>query len=70
MNAISDVCGNAGGRERLRIRTSAFTGSTSGLAPGNVQANLVILPEPWPGFPPLRRGQSGAVPDPRGVRTG
>src|SRR5450631_4902414 len=44
MNAISDVRGNAGERERLRIRTGVFTGPTSGLAPGNVQANLVILP--------------------------
>ena len=34
----------AGARERLRIRAEAFTGPTSGLAPGNVQANLVILP--------------------------
>jgi uncharacterized protein YcsI (UPF0317 family) len=30
--------------ERLRIRAGSFTGPTSGLAPGNVQANLVILP--------------------------
>jgi uncharacterized protein YcsI (UPF0317 family) len=45
MNAISDMRGNAGERERLRIRTGAFTGPTSGLAPGNVQANLVILPK-------------------------
>ncbi len=36
--------GNAGPAERRRIRTGAFTGPTSGLAPGNVQANLVILP--------------------------
>ena len=35
---------NAGPRERRRIRSGAFTGPTSGLAPGNVQANLVILP--------------------------
>jgi uncharacterized protein YcsI (UPF0317 family) len=45
MNAITDVRGNAGQRERQRIRTGAFTGPTSGLAPGNVQANLVILPK-------------------------
>src|SRR5580693_6357587 len=45
MNAITDVRGNPGERERLRIRTGAFTGPTSGLAPGNVQANLVILPK-------------------------
>ncbi|MBV9251060.1 MAG: putative hydro-lyase [Acetobacteraceae bacterium] len=35
---------NAGLRERLRIRQGAYRGQTSGLAPGNVQANLVILP--------------------------
>lgn len=45
MNAITDVRGNAGQRERQRIRTGAFTGPTSGLASGNVQANLVILPK-------------------------
>ena len=33
-----------GAQERRRIRTGNFTGPTSGLAPGNVQANLVILP--------------------------
>src|SRR6516162_1694293 len=35
----------AGTGERLRIRVGDVTGSTAGLAPGNVQANLVILPE-------------------------
>ena len=35
----------AGLRERLRIRTGDFSGATAGLAPGNVQANLVILPK-------------------------
>jgi uncharacterized protein YcsI (UPF0317 family) len=35
---------NAGYRERLRIRQGIFTGPTSGLAPGNVQANLAIMP--------------------------
>lgn len=44
MNAMVDGLGNAGPAERRRIRTGAFTGPTSGLAPGNVQANLVILP--------------------------
>src|SRR6516162_10364617 len=34
----------AGGAERLRIRFGDVTGPTAGLAPGNVQANLVILP--------------------------
>jgi uncharacterized protein YcsI (UPF0317 family) len=38
--------GTSGGRaERLRMRQGLFTGPTSGLAPGNVQANLVILPK-------------------------
>ena len=44
MNAIAHQRGNAGQRERLRIRSGAFTGPTAGLAPGHVQANLVILP--------------------------
>src|SRR5271156_3360483 len=44
MNAMGDGFENAGPAERGRIRTGAFTGPTSGLAPGNVQANLVILP--------------------------
>jgi uncharacterized protein YcsI (UPF0317 family) len=35
----------AGTRERLRIRAGDFSGNTAGLAPGNVQANLVILPQ-------------------------
>ena len=35
----------AGARERLRIRARDFCGNTAGLAPGNVQANLVILPK-------------------------
>jgi uncharacterized protein YcsI (UPF0317 family) len=30
--------------ERLRIRAGGHTGPTAGLAPGNVQANLVVLP--------------------------
>ncbi len=34
----------AGSAERRRIRTGAVTGPTAGLAPGNVQANLAILP--------------------------
>lgn len=33
-----------GRAERLRIRQGLFSGPTAGLAPGNVQANLVILP--------------------------
>ncbi|HVY16657.1 MAG TPA: putative hydro-lyase [Rhodopila sp.] len=42
---MNDRIGNLGAMERLRIRTGGFTGPTSGLAPGNVQANLVILPK-------------------------
>jgi uncharacterized protein YcsI (UPF0317 family) len=34
-----------GRAERLRMRQGLYTGPTSGLAPGNVQANLVILPK-------------------------
>ena len=45
MNAITGLGSNAGARERLRIRAGEFTGPTAGLAPGNVQANLVILPK-------------------------
>lgn len=44
MNAIADIRAGAGGRERLRIRAGAHDGPTAGLAPGNVQANLAILP--------------------------
>src|SRR6202171_4966838 len=35
----------AGRHERLRIRSRDLSGPTAGLAPGNVQANLVILPK-------------------------
>src|SRR6516164_3073008 len=34
----------AGVHERQRIRAGAVVGTTAGLAPGNVQANLVVLP--------------------------
>jgi uncharacterized protein YcsI (UPF0317 family) len=44
MNATTERSIEAGARERCRIRDGAFTGATVGLAPGNVQANLVILP--------------------------
>ena len=44
MNAISDLGATIGLAERLRIRAGKLTGPTAGLAPGNVQANLVILP--------------------------
>ncbi|MFL5288631.1 MAG: putative hydro-lyase [Rhodopila sp.] len=45
MNAITNLRSNAGEQQRLRIRSGAFTGPTAGLAPGNVQANMVILPK-------------------------
>ena len=48
MDALVERGFSLGRDERLRIRTGAFTGPTSGLAPGNVQANLVILPRPSP----------------------
>jgi len=44
MNLVRDRGVEAGRHERLRIRTGDFHGPTAGLAPGNVQANLVILP--------------------------
>jgi uncharacterized protein YcsI (UPF0317 family) len=45
MDALPERGYSLGRAERLRIRSGAFTGPTSGLAPGNVQANLVILPK-------------------------
>src|SRR3954468_21607691 len=45
MNALTDLRSNAGEQQRLRIRSGAFTGPTAGLGPGNVQANMVILPK-------------------------
>lgn len=44
MDGMMSGSGNIGRAERLRIRNGGFTGPTAGLAPGNVQANLVILP--------------------------
>src|SRR5271155_2718964 len=44
MNASVDRSAEAGRRERGRIRAGDILGPTAGLAPGNVQANLVILP--------------------------
>jgi uncharacterized protein YcsI (UPF0317 family) len=43
MSNIIDRGVEVGRRERLRIRAGDFSGNTAGLAPGNVQANLVIL---------------------------
>jgi uncharacterized protein YcsI (UPF0317 family) len=45
MNNADDRSVAAGSRERARIRTGNFATATAGLAPGNVQANLVILPQ-------------------------
>jgi uncharacterized protein YcsI (UPF0317 family) len=47
MDGIIGLRGNAGAEQRHRIRTGAFTGPTAGLAAGNVQANLVILPKSY-----------------------
>ena len=47
MSDLSERGQSLGRAERLRIRSGTFTGPTSGLAPGNVQANLVILPRRW-----------------------
>ncbi len=45
MDALPQLGMTLGREERLRIRSGGFTGNTVGLAPGNVQANLVILPQ-------------------------
>ncbi|MEJ0017231.1 MAG: putative hydro-lyase [Acetobacteraceae bacterium] len=45
MDALPERGFSLGRAERLRIRAGGFTGPTSGLAPGNVQANLVVLPK-------------------------
>jgi uncharacterized protein YcsI (UPF0317 family) len=45
MSAATNRAIKAGAQERLRIRSGAFSGPTAGLAAGNVQANLVILPK-------------------------
>jgi uncharacterized protein YcsI (UPF0317 family) len=45
MNDSVEQAVAAGARERLRTRAGDFSGNTAGLAPGNVQANLVILPK-------------------------
>ena len=45
MDGFSSRAVSNGHAERLRMRQGLFTGPTSGLAPGNVQANLVILPQ-------------------------
>jgi uncharacterized protein YcsI (UPF0317 family) len=45
MTAVINRSAEAGRRERWRIRAGEVAGPTAGLAPGNVQANLVILPQ-------------------------
>ena len=45
MNEAVDRGVVAGSRERRRMRAGDFSGTTAGLAPGNVQANLVIVPK-------------------------
>jgi uncharacterized protein YcsI (UPF0317 family) len=63
MSAAVDRGIEAGSRERLRIRAGDLTGPTAGLAPGNVQANLVILPKALaPDF--LRFAQANPKPCP------
>ena len=51
---MNDRIGNLGEMERLRIRGGSYTGPTSGLAPGNVQAN------PTPDIPTLFRIEIGS----------
>ena len=45
MSAATNRAIQAGAQERSRIRSGDFSGPTAGLAAGNVQANLVILPK-------------------------
>lgn len=45
MSATTDRSIETGARERRRIRAEQLNGPTAGLAAGNVQANLVILPK-------------------------
>jgi uncharacterized protein YcsI (UPF0317 family) len=45
MSAAVDRSVEAGARARAHIRAKDFSGPTAGLAAGNVQANLVILPK-------------------------
>jgi len=47
-SAMTEIGGrqiSTGARERQRSRAGAFAGQTSGLAPGYVQGNVVILPD-------------------------
>ncbi len=44
MDGLPQLGAALGRQARMRIRSGSFAGNTAGLAPGNVQANLVILP--------------------------
>jgi len=44
MDATADKGAEGAEQVRLRVRSGVVSGPTAGLAPGNVQANLVILP--------------------------
>lgn len=45
MDAMTNPGAAEGRKQRLLIRSGAWTGPTADRAPGNVQANLVILPQ-------------------------
>lgn len=45
MNSMAGLGATEGRAQRLEIRSGAWTGPTAERAPGNVQANLVILPK-------------------------
>ena len=47
MDGFTGLGGNAGAEQRRRIRVGSFSGPTAGLAAGNVQANLAILPKAY-----------------------
>jgi|SRR5579871_1411431 uncharacterized protein YcsI (UPF0317 family) len=47
MSAATERSIKAGCEVRRRCRSGEWKGPTAGLAPGNVQANLVILPQAW-----------------------
>ncbi len=69
MDGFVAIGASSGRAERLRIG-GAFTGPTSGLAPGNVQANLVILPKDLANdFLRFAQAKSAAMPGARRVRT-
>ena len=63
MSAAVDRSIAAGTRERRRFRGGEFAGPTAGLAAGNVQANLVVLPQAL-AHDFLRFGQANPKPCP------